>query len=208
MEACPSQKTCFQDRDEAFRGEFFRLPDATQVKREFSFPRFSRSFLRSATKKKKKGKKKIVSQALSYTRIIHGSQFSTRKEREGGGGGERKYLVPQIDFLTAARGQLFWTRSRRLCIETNRSSRVIVDKLSFDTASSIRGILYFRARKSLIVAVFSRSSFFLFFSRRWSIKMRIDRFLNESIMLSWILIFNINCYHIINSFHSIINNEY
>lgn len=57
VEACRSQKTCFQDRDEAFRGEFFRLPDATQVKREFSFPRSSRSFLRSAAKKKRKKRK-------------------------------------------------------------------------------------------------------------------------------------------------------
>ena len=191
-----------------FEANFFVYPTQLKLNANSRFHALLARSFALRPKKKKKGKKKIVSQALSYTRIIHGSQFSTRKEREGGGGGERKYLVPQIDFLTAARGQLFWTRSRRLCIETNRSSRVIVDKLSFDTASSIRGILYFRARKSLIVAVFSRSSFFLFFSRRWSIKMRIDRFLNESIMLSWILIFNINCYHIINSFHSIINNEY
>ena len=183
MEACPSQKTCFQDRDEAFRGEFFRLPDATQVKREFSFPRSSRSFLRSATKKKKKKRKK-ENRVTGIVVHAHHPRIAIFHEEGEGRGRERKYLVPQIDFLTAARGQLFWTRSRRLCIETNRSSRVIVDKLSFDTASSIRGILYFRARKSLIVAVFSRSSFFLFFSRRWSIKMRIDRFLNESIMLS------------------------
>lgn len=177
VEACRSQKTCFQDRDEAFRGEFFRLPDATQVKREFSFPRSSRSFLRSAAKKKKGKKENRVTGIVVHA---HHPRIAIFHEEEEGRGEERKYLVPQIDFLTAARGQLFWTRSRRLCIETNRSSRVIVDKLSFDTASSIRGILYFRGRKSLIVAVFSKSSFFS------SIKIRIDRtknrFLNESII--------------------------
>lgn len=108
VEACRSQKTCFQDRDEAFRGEFFRLPDATQVKREFSFPRSSRSFLRSAAKKKKE-KKKIVSQALSYTRIIHGSQFFTRKKR---GEGRRGNIWSLKLIFWQPRGDSYFGRDR------------------------------------------------------------------------------------------------
>lgn len=164
-----------------FEANFFVYP--TQLKLNAN-SRFHALLARSFALRPKKKKRKKENRVTGIVVHAHHPRIAIFHEEGEGRGRERKYLVPQIDFLTAARGQLFWTRSRRLCIETNRSSRVIVDKLSFDTASSIRGILYFRARKSLIVAVFSRSSFFLFFSRRWSIKMRIDRFLNESIMLS------------------------
>lgn len=91
-----------------FEANFFVYPTQLKLNANSRFHALlARSF--ALRRKKKKEKKKIVSQALSYTRIIHGSQFFTRKER---GEGRRGNIWSLKLIFWQPRGDSYFGRDR------------------------------------------------------------------------------------------------